>query len=101
MLLMGGMLVAAAVQLFLINPQMIEIGRALDFASIDEYREERRAFWNLHRAYSIVEVAKIFCGVLLAAKLLFSRNSGRKRRRSRVEAEIDLINDPNHSHVDR
>lgn len=101
MLLVGGMLVGSAVQQFLIAPQVVEIGRALDFASVDEYREERRAFWNFHRSYSIVEVAKLVCGFALAGKLLFSRNSGRKRRRSRVEAEIDLINDPNNSHINR
>ena len=100
MLLVVGMLGTVVVQQFLITPQMIEVGRALDFASIDEYREERRAFWNYHRAYSMIEVAKLVCGSALAMKLLFSKNSGRKRRRSRVDAEIDLINNPDHSHID-
>jgi hypothetical protein len=101
MILAAGMLASTGVQRFFIAPQMIEIGRALDFASIDEYREERRAFWNYHRAYTIVELAKLGCGAALALRLLLSSGGSGRRRRSRLDAEIDFVNDPNHSHVDR
>jgi len=96
----GLMLLAlSALQHFLMMPRITELGRALDFANVDEMREERRSFWNYERAYSYVDLAKFGMLLLVAGRLVVS--SGERRRKRRKSSELDVIDNAQHGHVDR
>jgi hypothetical protein len=92
------MLIVAIVQHFTITPQILEIGRGLDFATTDEMIDERRSFGVYHAYYSYAEIAKAVAGACLGIKMLFSSGSSGRRRRGRKK--IDVVDDPDDSHVD-
>jgi hypothetical protein len=96
MALWGLMFALVLIQHLTITPMMIELGRGVDFAGIDEFIEERRAFRRSHASYGWLEVVKGLAGLGLAVRLLFSNSSGARRRRRR---EVDPIDHPDHSHV--
>lgn len=101
--LMTGVAVAllalTALQHFLVMPRITELGRALDFANVDEMRDERRGYWNYERTYSYLDLAKFSLLLLVAARLVVS--SGERRRRRRKSGELDMIDDAQNGHVDR
>jgi hypothetical protein len=51
-----------------ITPEIVRIGRLIDFAP---QAPERQTFWMFHGAYSAVELAKLALGFLLSARLMF------------------------------
>lgn len=97
--LAGGLLAISALQYFLVTPRIIDLGRALDFANVDEMRDERRGFWNYHRAFSYMELAKFGIILFVAGRLVVS--SGERRKRRRRSYELDMIDDAEDSHVNR
>jgi hypothetical protein len=91
------MLVAVGLQHWLMTPQIVELGRAIDFVPEAKPSPERIRLWDFHAAYTATEVAKLGLGLFLTGRLLV-----RRRRRSRdVADEIDSINDADNGHVDR
>jgi hypothetical protein len=68
--LCASMLVIQLIQQFAIIPAMMELGRALDFAGPAELTVEREAFRGYHRAYGLLEAAKLAAGAALAARLI-------------------------------
>jgi hypothetical protein len=58
-------------QRFWITPEIVRIGRLIDFAP---QAPERQSFWMFHGAYSAVELAKLAMGFLLSARLVFRSN---------------------------
>ena len=94
-----GLLSISALQHFLVTPRIIDLGRALDFANVDEMRDERRGFWNYHRAYAYMEMAKF--GILLVLAGNFIVSSGERRKRRRRSHELNMIDDAEDSHVNR
>lgn len=90
------MLLIVVAERFIMTPMMIRLGRAIDFLPTGADSSDRAQFWTLHSAYSITEMLKIGIGVVLAVKLLL-----RSRRKSRQAGEIDLVDEPDHSHIDR
>ena len=99
MIFMAGIILILLVQHFLINPEMMELGRGLDFAAGDQMLDERRAFRTFHTYYASMELIKIVLVGLTSARMLLHGSSGKRRRRS--NGKVDVVNDTDHSHVDR
>jgi|RhiMetdeSRZDD1v2_1073273.scaffolds.fasta_scaffold598184_1 hypothetical protein len=95
----GAILAITGLQHFLVTPSIIELGRALDFANVDEMRDERRGFWNYHRAYSYMELAKFGMMLFAAGRLVVS--SGERRKRRRRSNELDVVDNTENRHVNR
>jgi len=55
-------------QRFWITPEIVRIGRLIDFAP---QAPERQTFWMFHNAYSGIELAKLALGFLLSARFVF------------------------------
>ncbi len=98
MALAGGMIAIPLIQHFTITPQILELGRGLDFATPDQMQAERQSFWGYHNFYSMLEIVKIALGFGLAARLLISMGNSTGRRR-RSSSKIDSIDDANDGHV--
>lgn len=101
-LVLGGILVMLALtaaQRFVLTPEIVGLGRELDFAATGVLNAERSQFWIAHGAYSGVELAKWAMALLLVGSLIFSnRRSGRSRH---SRDELDRIDKPYHRSVNR
>jgi len=75
------MLLIAVLQRFVLTPEIVILGRVIDFIPHAQPSPERSHFWMLHGVYSGIEVLKWGLGFVLTAKLLFRR----KRRPEEVE----------------
>ncbi|MCL5744546.1 MAG: hypothetical protein M1541_11570, partial [Acidobacteria bacterium] len=64
------MLAAVLVEHWYITPEMLGLGRAIDFVRAGEPSVERTRFLMFHEAYSGTEIAKMVLGAILTAKLL-------------------------------
>jgi hypothetical protein len=70
----GAMVIVALFQHFRVTPEMIALGRLVDFgggAGSAAYSQ----FWRLHGLYGVLEVVKLLTLIVVAAILLFSRRS--------------------------
>ena len=79
------MLLIAIVQRFALTPQIVILGRIIDWIPIDQPSPERSRFWVLHNAFVGLELLNWALGFVLTAKLLF-----RSRRRS-VGQDAELL----------
>jgi hypothetical protein len=73
--LAGGMVIIAAFQHFRVTPEMISLGRLVDFgasAGSPAYNQ----FWRLHGLYGVLEVVKLILLAVVAGFLLFGRRKG-------------------------
>jgi hypothetical protein len=98
MVIMAGMILMILVQHFLIEPEMVELGRGLDFAAADQMLDERRAFSTYHTYYSSIEVIKIALVSLISVRMLLHGSSGKRRRRS---GKVEMVDDADNGHIDR
>jgi hypothetical protein len=87
MALVGLMLLVAVVQRVLLTPEIIFLGRHLDFLPPDAVTPDRARFWNFHIAYSASELLKLFLGIVLGAKLMV--RGTHSRRAGKIGAERD------------
>jgi hypothetical protein len=88
------MLLVVLLQLFLLTPAMISLGRLVDFLSPNQPSGERNRFWVLHTEYGIAEVLKWVVGLLLGVRLM------RRRGRSGDAREyLDVVDKADHRHV--
>ena len=78
------MLLIAIVQRFALTPQIVFLGRIIDWIPVDQPSPERARFWMLHHAFVSLELLNWALGFSLTAKLLF-----RSRRRS-VDRDAEL-----------
>ena len=81
--LAGGMVIVALFQHFRVTPEMISLGRMIDFgagAGSAAYSQ----FWRLHGLYGVLEVAKLVLAIVVAGFLLFGP---RKKAAEGVEVE--------------
>ena len=70
------MLALLAAQRFYITPEIVRIGRLIDFAP---EALERKTFWEFHGAYSGIELTKLALGVFLAGRLILGgERTGRR-----------------------
>jgi hypothetical protein len=77
------MLLIAIVQRFALTPQMVFLGRIIDWIPVDQPSAERSRFWLLHNAFVGLDLLNWALGLLLIAKLLFRG----KRRGGEKDAE--------------
>ncbi len=88
--LMTGVMLLLLVQHFLVEPEILELGRGFDFAASDQMLDERRAFRTYHAYYSSIEVMKFVTLGFIAVRMLMHGSSGKRRRRS---VKVDAIDD--------
>lgn len=88
------LLIVAAVQRAWLTPEIIRVGRSLDFVMPTLNGSDRAHFWQLHGLYSGAEVLK--WGVLLAMTVRLVRG-----RSLHVGKQLDLVDKGDHRHVDR
>jgi hypothetical protein len=93
------MLSLVALQKFLITPELIALGRTIDFIPADAASPERSKFWVIHSAYSGVELFKWILALTLTSSMVFSRKRSGRSRDSR--RELDSVNKPNYGRVNR
>ncbi|MBZ5724836.1 MAG: hypothetical protein LAP87_07545 [Acidobacteriia bacterium] len=89
------MLAIVVFQRFLLTPQLIGLGRSIDFLP-DAASHEHKQFQVISQAYSIIEPVKWVLGLALAAVMIWRRG-----RSGYAGQEIDLIDKAYHGHVDR
>ncbi|HUE04206.1 MAG TPA: hypothetical protein VMR62_31945 [Bryobacteraceae bacterium] len=82
------MLLIAIVQRFALTPEMVVLGRIIDWVPIDQPSPERSRFWMLHYAYVSLELLNWALGLALTAKLIF------RSRRHRVDEEAVSLEGP-------
>ena len=78
---------------FYITPEIIRLGRLIDFVPPAVSSPERDTFWRFHGAYSAVELLKLALGFLLSGRLIFGRE--------RIGNQVDVVDEADHSHIDR
>ena len=78
---------------FYMTPEIIRLGRIIDFVPPAISSPERDTFWRFHGAYSAVELLKLALGFLLAGRLIFGRE--------RIGNQVDVVDEADHSHIDR
>ena len=66
----GVMLALSLLMTFYLTPQLVEVGRGLDFAPRDPPPPELRQFGMLHGAYSVLDLAKLLLGIWLTVRLI-------------------------------
>lgn len=91
------MLAAVALQHWLMTPEIVRLGRMIDFLPAVKVSAARARFWNFHTAYSTTEVIKLVLGLLLTGRLLVRR----RRRTPEVSDDFDAVDDADDGHVDR
>jgi hypothetical protein len=67
------MLLVAIVQRSTLTPQIVVLGRIIDWIPIDQPSPERSRFWMLHKAFVSLELVNWAMGFLLTARLLARR----------------------------
>jgi hypothetical protein len=73
--LAGGMVIIALFQHFRVTPEMISLGRLIDFgagAGSPAYSQ----FWRLHGLYGVLEVVKLVLLIVVAGFLLLGKGKG-------------------------
>ena len=91
------MLVCALASYFLLTPQLIALGRNLDFAPADQLAPERRQYASIYLFYTILDVVKILLGFALTCLILKRGQDEKRRRRSSSSDEIQY---PNYGRLD-
>src|SRR5207247_223232 len=76
---------------FYMTPEIIRLGRLIDFVPQAVSSPDRDTFWRFHSAYSAVELLKLALGFFLAGRLIFGRDH--------IGHQIDVVDKPDHSHV--
>ena len=79
------------VQHVVLTPELVALGRLIDFVPPDAPSPEREQFWVVHNAYSGIELAKWLVALVLAGKLVFisGERPGRLRHTRRELDGID------------
>ncbi|HZT31157.1 MAG TPA: hypothetical protein VFA33_14810 [Bryobacteraceae bacterium] len=95
LVLAGLMLVVAGVQHFALTPEIVALGRVIDFVPLTAVSADRGRFWTMHSLYSGAEVLKWLIGFVLAGKLVIGT-----RKLSRGFRQVDTVNKSDHRHVD-
>jgi hypothetical protein len=98
--LVGLMLLSVTASRFLLTPELIGIGRLLDFESANAAQLMlHRRFSAFHGMYMGLEVLKLGLGVLLGGVLLYRRRG--ESLRGEFREEVDAIHNADNRHVNR
>ena len=87
------MCVLLLMERFYLTPEIVRLGRLIDFVPQAASSPERDLFWRFHGAYSGVELLKLALGFLLSGRLIFGRN--------RIAGQVDSVDEADHRHVNR
>jgi hypothetical protein len=93
------MMLVVAVMHWLLTPNIVSLGRQIDFVAREVASPERSRFWTFHAAYSTLEIVKLLFGLGLAGMLLISTRS--RRRDAGIRDQVDAVNHADHGHIDR
>jgi len=69
------MLALVLVERFYLTPEIIRLGRLIDFVPQAASSPERDTFWKFHNAYSSVELVKLAIGFFLSARIGLGRSA--------------------------
>jgi hypothetical protein len=92
------MLLLVLAQRFLLTPELIYLGRPLDFAVKGGPAADRARFVLVQSVYIAAELAKWAAGILLAVMLIFRKS--RRPALGYTRQEINMVDEANHGHVD-
>jgi len=81
------MLLIAVVQRSVLTPQIVALGRVIDFVPAGQPSADRSGFWMMHTAFSGMEVLKWALGFFLVARMLFRR----KRRPADADRDMEMV----------
>jgi hypothetical protein len=83
------MLLMVAAMHFLISPEIVRLGRMIDFVANGRETATGQQFWMYHNIYSGMEVTKFLFAVFLAWTVNFRRF--RKRRTQKAPVDGDVV----------
>ncbi|HWR52150.1 MAG TPA: hypothetical protein VN428_13650 [Bryobacteraceae bacterium] len=63
---------------FVLTPEIVNLGRSIDFVPPEIWSAQRAVFWNLHRLYSGIELVKMAAIAILAGSVFRGREHRRK-----------------------
>ena len=66
----GAMFALSVLMTFYLTPQIVEVGRAIDFVPREPPPPEVGRFGMLHGAYSVLDLAKLLIGIWLTVRLV-------------------------------
>ena len=81
------MLALTLLQRLIITPELIGLGRMIDFVPANIPSPERSKFWVVHAGYTGVELAKWGIALALTRAMVFSRKRSGRSRDSRNELD--------------
>ena len=93
------LLLLALAQRFWLGPELNYLGRPLDFAAKGGPPGDHARFLLVQGVYIGVELFKWAAGLVLAAMLIFRKS--RRAPSGYTRHEINVVDEPNHGHVDR
>jgi hypothetical protein len=67
------MLLIAVIQRFALTPQIVVLGRIIDWVPAGDPSPERSSFWMMHKAFVGLDLFNCALGLFLTARLLFRR----------------------------
>jgi hypothetical protein len=91
------MFVLLLAQRLALTPEITALGRVIDFRPEAQATGDHAKFMVLHTAYVAIEIAKWGLGIVLALLLIFTHT----RRLRDSGKQVDFVNKPDHSHVNR
>ncbi len=81
------LLLVTLLQHFLLMPELVALGRLIDFVPPNTPSHDRDQFWVVHVAYSAVEGVKWVFILMLTAQMVFSRQRSGRSRDSRQQVD--------------
>ena len=82
---------------FLLAPQLLGLGRTIDFGAPTQFAAERSQFNSMQMLYFAMDITRLLLAILLTFQLLRRGSDEKRRRRS---PKTDEIQYPNYGHVD-
>ncbi len=92
------LLITVAQRLFL-TPEIVAVGRTMDFVPPDAQSGARIKLMVLQRGYELIELFKWIVALSLAGRLVFARRS--RSSRAEVKQQLDMLKKPAYREADR
>ena len=99
-ILSGVLFLLGTASAFLLTPQMVAVGRQLDFRVVFPVPQELIQFTALQNMYFGVGLVRILTVGTMVGLLLHRSGQGARVRRSRLD-EVDAVNDTEHRGINR
>ncbi|MCX6588366.1 MAG: hypothetical protein NTX13_17515 [Acidobacteria bacterium] len=94
------LLLLGLASVFLITPQVVAVGRHLDFQPVLPVPPERAQFAAVNRIFHGLGFLRFLIATAMLT-MLFNRTQTHRSRRSSYLDEIDAVNNSNHNHINR